>query len=270
MPNNLRQTFASYIEDVESPVGQLFNLLIMGLILFSSAIFVLETYALPLQLRLILDAIDRIILLIFVIEYFLRFWIAQSKVNFFFSPVSLIDLIAIVPFFLGLTDIRFILIFRWFRILRLIRFFNLKIYIFKLSNQDSIILTRILFTLFTIIFVYSGLIYQVEHKINPKTFGTFLDAFYFAVVTMTTVGFGDLTPTSEGGRLLTVLMILTGIALIPWQLSDLVKHLLKTANQVEQICTGCGLLFHDSDAHFCKICGTQLDSFSQHESIRRT
>ncbi|MFP4412635.1 ion transporter [Coleofasciculus sp.] len=259
MPDNLRQTIALYVEDIESPVGRRINLLIMGLILLSSAIFVCETYPIPPMLRLSLDIIDRIILIIFVVEYLLRFWVAESKISFFFSPVSLIDLIAIVPFFLGVTDIRFILIFRWFRILRLIRFLTLKIYVFRIGNQDSIILARILFTLFTIIFVYSGLIYQVEHGINPQKFKTFLDAFYFAVVTMTTVGFGDLTPISEGGRLLTVLMILTGIALIPWQLGDLVKHLLKTANQVEKVCAKCGLPFHDSDAQFCKICGTKLE-----------
>jgi voltage-gated potassium channel len=54
------------------------------------------------------------------------------------------------------------------------------------------------------------------------------------------------------------LMILTGIALIPWQLGDLIKQLLKTANQIEKLCTNCGLSSHDADASFCKICGKQL------------
>ena len=110
----------------------------------------------------------------------------------------------------------------------------------------------------TIIFVYSGLIYQVEHTVNPEAFQTFLDAIYFSVVTMTTVGFGDVTPLSEGGRLLTVLMILTGISLIPWQIGDLIKQLIKTANQANKVCLGCGLSSHDTDAKFCKICGTKL------------
>jgi len=57
---------------------------------------------------------------------------------------------------------------------------------------------------------------------------------------------------------MTVLMILTGIALIPWQLGDLIKQLVKTAN-VETLCPTCGLSFHDADAQFCKLCGTNLE-----------
>jgi voltage-gated potassium channel len=69
----------------------------------------------------------------------------------------------------------------------------------------------------------------------------------------------QLTPLSEIGCLLTVLMILTGIALIPWQLGDLIKQLIKTANQIEMPCLGCGLPFHDKASLFCKICGTPLE-----------
>jgi voltage-gated potassium channel len=255
---NLRE-IAFYLEDIETPVGRAINLLIMGFILLSSLIFVAETYPLPESLRTGLEAIDTLILVFFVIEYLIRFCYASTKIKFIFSPLSLIDLVAILPFFLGLNNIQFIRIFRWFRILRLVRFINLKIYFLRISSEDGVIFTRILFTLFTIVFVYSGLIYQVEHRVNAEDFGTFLDAFYFSVVTMTTVGFGDVTPTSEAGRLMTVLMILTGIALIPWQLGDLIKQLLKTANQVEKACSGCSLPFHDADAQFCKICGSKLN-----------
>ncbi|MCZ2201256.1 MAG: potassium channel family protein, partial [Cylindrospermopsis raciborskii PAMP2012] len=142
-----------------------------------------------------------------------------------------------------------------------LRFIDKKFLFFSIS-EDSVIFARILFTLFAIIFVYSGLIYQVEHPINPERFSTFLDAFYFSVVTMTTVGFGDVTPVSEWGRLLTVFMILTGVALIPWQVGDLIKRFLKTSNQVENTCSSCGLAFHDGDALFCKRCGAKLPQVS--------
>jgi voltage-gated potassium channel len=61
---------------------------------------------------------------------------------------------------------------------------------------------------------------------------------------------------------MTVLMILTGIALIPWQLGDLIKRLVKTANQVETLCPTCGLSSHDTDARFCKICGAKLEKLT--------
>ena len=254
----LRRKIALYLEDIETPAGRAVNLFILGLILLSSAIFVAQTYPLPDAVRNIVDAIDRLIGTIFVTEYIIRFLCADEKIKFFFRPFSLLDLIAILPFLLRLTNIQYIRMFRWFRILRLIRFIDLKIYFLRINSEDGATFARILFTLFTIIFIYSGLIYQVEHPVNTEAFETFLDAFYFSVVTMTTVGFGDVTPISEVGRLLTVLMILTGIAVIPWQLGDLIKQLLKTANQVEKVCSDCGLPFHDKDAQFCKICGTEL------------
>lgn len=248
----------TYLEDLESPIGKVINLTIAGLVLLSSGIFVAETYPLSADVRELLELVDTGILAIFAVEYGLRLWVAKDRLRYLFSLYSLIDLIAILPFFIGTLDISFIRIFRWFRILRLIRFIEGKTIVGYVSSEDSAIFTRIVFTLVAIIFVYSGLIYQVEHPINPKVFSTFLDAVYFSVVTMTTVGFGDVIPISQVGRLLTVLMILTGIALIPWQIGDLIKRLVKTREQVALPCSLCGLPFHDSDARFCKTCGASL------------
>ncbi|MFE1748067.1 ion transporter [Coleofasciculus sp. H7-2] len=258
----MRQKIAFYLEDIETPTGKIFNLLITGMILLSSVIFVVETYPLPNHVRINLNTIDFSILLLFAWEYLLRLWCADNKIKYLFSIYSIIDLVAILPFLLGVADISFIRVFRWFRILRFIRFIEGKSLFGRTINEDAEISARILFTLLAIIFVYSGLIYQVEHPVNPKVFATFLDAVYFSVVTMTTVGFGDVTPSSEAGRLMTVLMILTGIALIPWQLGDLIKRLVKTANQVETLCPTCGLSSHDADARCCKICGTKLEKLA--------
>jgi voltage-gated potassium channel len=248
-----------YLKDLETPVGKIVSLTIAGLVLLSSGIFVLETYNIPELLRIYLRLLDKIIVVIFTIEYGLRLWSVENKIKYLFSFYSIIDLMAILPFLFGAADISFIRLLRSFRILRLLRFIDRK-YLFGINTEDGSIFARILFTLFAIVFVYSGLIYQVEHPVNPEVFTTFLDAFYFSIVTMTTVGFGDVTPISELGRFLTVLMILTGIALIPWQVGDLIKRLVKTANQVETICLGCGLAFHDIDAEFCKRCGRKLSA----------
>ncbi|HEY9702240.1 MAG TPA: potassium channel family protein [Allocoleopsis sp.] len=260
--NLLREKIAFYLEDIETPIGKAINLLITGFVLLSSAIFVAETYPLPDYVRINLNTIDFLILLLFAYEYLLRFWCTTNKIKYLFSLYSIIDLLVIIPFFLGAVDISFLRIFRWFRILRLIRFIEGKKIFGKISSEDGVISTRIIFTLFAIIFVYSGLIYQVEHPVNPKIFATFFDAVYFSVVTMTTVGFGDVTPISQGGRLMTVLMILTGIALIPWQLGDLIKRLVKSGNQINIICENCRLSSHDLDAKFCKSCGSKLEKIA--------
>jgi voltage-gated potassium channel len=253
-----RAKIAFYLEDVTTAIGLTVNLLILALILLSLGIYVAQTYPLSATWQMWLRQLDWGILSLFSLEYLIRFWCAESKLGFIFNIFSILDLLSILPLFFGFFDIRFFRIFRWFRILRVIRFFGSDLSIFRIKTSDQIVFTRILLTLFSIIFVYAGLIYQIEHPINPQVYRTFFDAFYFAVVTMTTVGFGDVTPLSDGGKMVTVLMILTGVLLIPLQISTLTKQLLKSGTQIDYPCPDCGFPRHDIDANFCKNCGAEL------------
>ncbi len=259
---SIKEKIAFYLEDIETPTGLVINLVILLLILCSAGIFVIETYPLNSKIQEILQIVDLGILEIFTLEYVLRFWSANNKLKFVLNPFSIIDILAILPLFIGFMDIRFIRVFRWFRILRIIRFWELEIVILGIKPSESITFVRIFLTLFSLIFIYAGLIYQVEHTINPTGLKNFFDAFYFVVVTMTTVGYGDVTPLSEPGKAMTLLMILTGVLLIPWQLGELLKQVLKTVNVVERQCKNCNLSRHDPDAQFCKQCGTKLYSES--------
>ena len=257
---SLKEKVAFYLEDIETSIGLITNLVILLLILASVGIFVIETYPVSAEIQKVLNTIDLSILIVFTCEYLLRFWSAKNRKEFFFSIFSLVDLVAILPLITGFMDIRFIRIFRWFRILRIIRFWKLELFLIGIKSSDSIVFVRIFLTLFSLIFVYSGLIYQVEHTINPTGLENFFDAFYFVVVTMTTVGYGDVTPLSQPGRAMTLLMILTGVLFIPWQLGELIKQVIKTVNLVAIQCENCNLSSHDSDAQFCKQCGAKLYS----------
>ncbi|PZO45379.1 MAG: Ion transporter [Leptolyngbya sp.] len=256
----LRDRLRGYLDTTDTLAGRVINGAIVLLIFLSAAIFVVKTYPISPALDAWLNALDWLIVLAFTIEYGLRLWAAQRPWRYALSFYGLIDLVALLPSWIGIFDIRFLRFFRSLRILRLVRILNDRLWFGQVTSTDSLILIRILLTLGTIIFIYSGLIFQVEHPNNPEDFATFLDALYFAVVTMTTVGYGDVTPISEAGRGLTVMMILTGIALIPTQISSLIRQLNRVSQHQNHPCPGCGLAFHDGDAQFCKRCGTLLES----------
>ncbi len=149
-------------------------------------------------------------------------------------------------------------LFRMLRILRFQRIFKSKDTMFGKLSDTNLVIIRIVITIFTIIFVSSGFLWAVENKINPGQFGNIWNAMYFGVVTLSTVGYGDITPLSAWGRAITVIMILSGIALIPWQLGKLLKIIVGTATKTQIKCNSCGLLDHDGDAKFCKICGKKI------------
>ncbi|MDS0259118.1 potassium channel family protein [Haloarcula sp. S1CR25-12] len=95
--------------------------------------------------------------------------------------------------------------------------------------------------------------YSVEHAANPGV-ANFGDAFYYVVVTVSTVGFGDIIPVTAAGRWVTVAAILTGIIVIPWQAGKIVKEW-RSREKVAVTCPNCGLSHHDADASHCKACG---------------
>lgn len=260
---SLRERVRHVLEESDSTAGVAVNGAIALLILSSAALFAIQTYSLPASVQYWLHLADQIILVLFTLEYGIRLWSAKRPLRFVFSLYGLIDLVAILPFVLGFVDTRFLRLIRWLRILRLARFFEKKIWFARISGSEGLIFARILFTLFSIIFIYSGAIYQAEHEANGQSFVTFLDAVYFAVVTMTTVGYGDITPVSEMGRGLTIAMILTGIALIPTQVGNFIQQFTKVQNSVRLACENCGLLGHEIDAQFCRRCGTELPKESE-------
>ena len=265
MPDGFRETLQFYLIDCKTALGKAIDIFIIILNLFICAILVIETYPVSEATKQFLWRTEIIIVLFFIIEYAARLYGAKSRFKQLVDIYSVIDLIAILPTLsllilplfgitLNFDFVKFIRVFRVFRIFRFLRFTADPDFFFGSLTLQVLKVVRLLLTILMIFFISSGLFFHVESGINAdvRTFG---DAFYFTVVALTTVGFGDITPMSEGGRWVTVLMILSGITLIPWQVSRIVKEWVHMASKKEIICPGCGLRYHDKDASHCKSCG---------------
>jgi len=255
---SLRETIQFFLIDCKTFPGKLTDIFIIFLNILVCILFVIDTYPLSESFREFLWKTEAIIIVFFIIEYTARLYGSRNRVKFIFNIFSLIDLAAILPIFSIFLSaplkIGFIRLFRVFRIFRFLRFTADPIFFFGTISIRLLKIIRLLFTIMLIFFVSSGLFWFVEHGTNPaiKNFG---NAFYFAVVSLTTVGFGDITPASEGGRWVTVLMIFSGIILIPWQVGQIVKEWIGLSAKKEAVCPQCGLKYHDKDASHCKACG---------------
>ena len=258
MLSKIKQRINFYFEDLTTPMGKAFDLVVVSLIFLVCAAFVVETYDIPERVRKIVSFMEVTIIVIFIIEYLLRFWVSEKKLKHFFHIYSLIDLTAILPIFFAQQHFQVIRVFRTLRIMRLIRFLENQHFFFGSIKPIHLIIFRIIYIIIAIVFVSAGLIFYAEHEINPEKFRTFFDAVYFSVVTLTTVGFGDITPVSDYGRAITVLIIISGIVFIPWQVRNLIAHFIVSVNKVSLACKECGLEYHDRDAIYCKRCGSKI------------
>jgi voltage-gated potassium channel len=159
-----------------------------------------------------------------------------------------------LPTNLNIGFLRMIRILRVFRIFRFLRFTADPDFFFGKITIHLLRVVRLILTILIIFFITSGLFWAVENPVNENVV-TFEDAFYFSVVSLATVGFGDITPVTNAGRRVTVLMILSGIIFIPWQVSQIAKEWIHMSSRKRVTCPKCGLMYHDKDASHCKSCG---------------
>lgn len=262
---SFRQTLQFYLIDCHTPLGKLIDIVIIGLNLAVCLLLVIETYPISISAKEILWKVEIGVVAFFILEYAVRIYASSHRRRQLLDIYSIIDLVAILPTLsllilpafgmdLDLGFIKMIRGFRVFRIFRFLRFTADPDFFFGRIPLQFLKVIRLIFTIIMIFFVSAGLFYQVENNINPHV-QNFGDAFYFTVVALTTVGFGDITPQSQGGKWVTVVMILSGIILIPWQASRIVKEWIHLAQKVEVVCPSCGLQYHDKDASHCKSCG---------------
>ena len=266
--NELKNKIRFYLNDSKTLTGKLIEVFLLLTNLAACAVYVAISYhGSDIPRGLIIAETG--IACIFIIEYALRFWTKEHKLRFVFSLYSLVDILSIVPIFFNVHTTGFLRTIRIIRILRFVRFFETEEFFFGRISMLRLQVMRIAFTIVSIIFIWAGFIHYAESSRAGSSIVTFDDSLYYTIVTLSTVGFGDITPVTRLGRFFTLLLILSGMILIPWQAGRLVSLLVRRdSNRVRKACANCGLESHEPDALFCKSCGTRLNK-SQAETTRQ-
>ncbi|MFB1064785.1 potassium channel family protein [Natrinema sp. H-ect4] len=256
-----RETVRFYLLDHQTPLGKTIDIALLVLNLVFVAVFVAETYPLSAELQSRLWQLEIAIGVVFLVEYILRLYGAANRLEEATDPYTVVDLIAILPTFLVVllpgvamvANVGFLRVVRVVRVLRFYRFTQDAEFFFGTISDNALRALKLLLTVLVLLFVSAGLFYSAEHVVNPDV-STFGDAFYYVVVALSTVGFGDIVPITTAGRWVTVAAILAGIIVIPWQASRIVREW-SHRGKINVTCPNCGLSYHDRDASHCKACG---------------
>lgn len=210
------------VEKNDTRSGRVFDFFVQVLILVSIITSSIETLPnLEVDTRRLLQSTETVVVVLFTLEYLLRLYVADRKIRYIFSFYGLIDLAAIIPFYISSgIDLRSLRIFRMLRLFRLMKLFRYSKAIRRFSRAFSIAKEEIvLFGVVTIMLLYLSAvgIYYFENEAQPEAFKSIFHSLWWAVATLTTVGYGDVYPITVGGRIFTffILMIGLGIVAVP-------------------------------------------------------
>ena len=246
LKKKIRSLFAG-----RSKQSQQFHIILIIVNLFVFSLFFIEA-AFPQEHHLI-KAIEIFFGVIFSIEYLAQFWIAPKKISFLFNVFNLIDLLVIASLFMPLFVGNFaaLRLIKWVRIFRVYRIMQLS----KIQNQViarnwDIVTSIINFVIFLL--VTTAVIYASQAAVNPNI-NSYIDALYFAVATLTTTGYGDVTVVGQGGKLISVISMIIGILLFMHMSRSVFR-----GKRAHVTCKECGLSEHELDAVHCRRCGALI------------
>ena len=226
------------IEESDTPGGRRFDAVVLTLIVISLISFSIETLpALSPGGRTLLGYVERITVVLFTIEYLSRIAVADSRIRYISSFFGVVDLLAILPFYLALgvdlRSVRALRLLRLFRLLKLARYSRAVHRLHRallIAKEELVLFAEIAVTL---IFLSAVGIYYFETAAQPERFASVFHSLWWAVVTLTTVGYGDVYPVTAGGRAFTFLVLMLGLGVVAFP-TGLIASALSQARQEER------------------------------------
>jgi len=222
----------SVIEDTDTRAGKIFDICIQILIVGSLVTFSIGTIpGLSETSRQWLKYFEVFSVIIFSIEYILRIIVSSRKLKYIFSLYGIIDLLAILPFYLSLgidlRSLRILRLFRLFRIIKLVRYSNaIKRFQtgLKIAREELLIFFMATTLL---LFIAAAGIYLFENPAQPEVFTSIFSSLWWAIASLTTVGYGDIIPITVGGKVFTSFILLIGIGIVAFPAGILASSLAK-------------------------------------------
>lgn len=257
------------IFEAETTGGKIFDVSLLLLIVMSVVLGMLESVK-PLYNTYghLFYAAEWTLTILFTIEYILRIVAVRNKEKYIFSFYGIIDFLSIFPFYLALIfpALHFLGIVRVLRLLRIFRIFNL-VHFLEESNTllHSLWKSRrkiVIFLFFVLLLtiIMGSAMYVIESGKN-EAFSSIPQSIYWAIVTLTTVGYGDIAPVTAFGKFIASIIMILGYSIIALPTGIITASVINASRkETTRTCKNCLKQGHDSDAVYCKYCGYKLDA----------
>jgi voltage-gated potassium channel len=264
--NPWRKKLYTIIFEAETPPGKAFDILLLWAIVLSVFTVCLESIpAVRGEYGSLLFGLEWFFTVLFSLEYLLRLLSVRKPLAYVFSFYGLVDLLAVLPTYLSLYHVgaQSLLVIRSIRLIRIFRLFKLKSYVGEAEILNKALLasrhkiTVFLVAVFSIVLFMGALMYVIEGE--KSGFTSIPTGMYWAVVTMTTVGYGDLVPKSDIGKAMASLLMIMGYGIIAVPTGIVTAEIASAnRNQTTRTCPNCMLEGHTPDAKYCRLCGKSL------------
>ncbi len=270
MKKSLKLNLYEIVFEADTPAGKAFDIILLIIVLFSAVIVMAESIETVYEkYHVFLKYSEWTITIAFSAEYFLRIWLVNKKASYIFSFYGLIDFFSVIPSYLGLfipggpsglSIIRSLRLLRIFRIFKLSRYVSESQVLIKAMLASRHKIGIFFFFVIMIVIILGTIMYIVESK--ESGFTSIPQGIYWAVVTLTTVGYGDIAPVTALGKFIAGIVMILGYAIIAVPTGIVTSEMIGTNKNkgiTTQVCPDCLKEGHDPNAEFCKFCGAKLN-----------